>query len=157
MPRRSIDAPSIPLVGSHCLSNLCPENARVLLKGPWLVLGESCPKISTINQLKYLLYTLPPILIILGLLKATQIFYGTLLSHWTNFWTSWTFLDVLVYRLPKWLIFIKIDLKTMSKPYYTQIRLYNMSWIFEVLHPWCLHGLHEDFIYLNSHSHIGAQ
>ena len=48
-------------------------NASVLLKRPWFVLRESLPYFKTINKLKHMLYTLPPIFIVCRLLKASQI------------------------------------------------------------------------------------
>ena len=51
---------------------LVTPNTRVLLKGPWLVLGESYSNVSTMNQLKNMLDTLLPIFIIFRLLKASQ-------------------------------------------------------------------------------------
>ena len=47
---------------------------------------------------------------------------------------SWTFLDVLVLKPLKGPIFIKIDLETVFRPYDSYVRLYNTSWIFNVLH-----------------------
>ena len=48
-------------------------NARVVLKASWLVLRESYPEVSTMNQLLYVLYTLPPKFINFRLLELSKI------------------------------------------------------------------------------------
>ena len=105
-PRRSTHEPLVGSRGCTLPRQCCLLRARVLLKGPWFVLGESCLEVSMMNNPEHLLTTLPPIFVDFWLLKVCQIGLGTLAPPRTSLRTSWTFLDVLVPRLPKWPIFI---------------------------------------------------
>ena len=71
----SIHTHSVDSLRGCTLSRQCfwPQNERVLLKGLWLVLGESYPDVSTMNQIKHMSDTIPLIFIIFWLLKAKKI------------------------------------------------------------------------------------
>ena len=74
-----IGAPSIDTLFLVCIHRWrhprqsWPQNARVILKGSRLVLGESYPDVSIIYQLKHILDTLPPIFMNFPLLKDSQL------------------------------------------------------------------------------------
>ncbi len=69
-----------------CLSYTLPRQcwhqcAWVLLKGPWLVLGELYPEFLTTKHIKHMLYTFKPYSMNFQLLKAHQIGLGTLTPY----------------------------------------------------------------------------
>ena len=71
MPRRSTHEPFLSFHGCTLRRQCCLLRTRVLLQGPWLVLGELYKYISMTNHLKHMLYTLPLNFMNFLLLKAS--------------------------------------------------------------------------------------
>ena len=126
---------------NHLLSRRCrlpgsiASNYKGPPQGPMVGPWESYPDISTMKQLKHILATFPWIFrtfptpkSLSNSLKHTNTPLNQLPRSHGRLWTFW-FLNLLndLYQL-------KMDLETTLRPYETYFRLYDTSWIFNVLH-----------------------